>query len=169
MSGQTDLDLDSILADFYREENEAPPAPAPQPARPRTETPILNSEQRAGEGTILYEGRLGRHAAPEPEPAPVPQPEEQEPPAPRPASAREGAKPAPTREKKAAPAKTRSSGRGSVPMILVLMPLGAILAGLLRWTLRAEEAAAPKEPDPLHLELGESLERSLDESAATTR
>ena len=54
-------------------------------------------------------------------------------------------------------------------MILVLLLLGAVLAGLLRWTLQAEEAAAPKEPEPLRLELGLNLERSLDESAGTTR
>ena len=184
MSGQPDLNLDDILAEFYREENQAaqspePPAAIPRPAPPQA-APILSSGEKPAEGTILYEGRPGRHAAPAPEPEAAPEPEEEERPAPRQAerpapkqtdgqSAKKQAKKPAPKQQTEKPAPKRSPAKGFALMILVLLLLGAVLAGLLRWTLQAEEAAAPKEPEPLRLELGLNLERSLDESAGTTR
>ena len=60
-------------------------------------------------------------------------------------------------------------GKGFGMLFLAVLLLAAILAGLLFWTVRDERARAPKEPEPIRMELGESLEAYLDESAASSR
>lgn len=179
MSGQSDLNLDDILAEFHLEESRPLPDPLPRAAepkaaRPQAPAPILNSGEKAGDGTLLYESRSGKHAALAPQPQEEPPAPKRETAAPKPAdkpAPKQPEKPAPRPTPKPAekPAPKRSPAKGFALMVLVLLLLGAALAGLLRWTLQAEKAAAPKEPEPLRLELGLNLERSLDESAGTTR
>lgn len=169
MSERNDLDLDAILAEFYRDEQK--PAPAQQPsamtrreramaeearsARTPREEPLLSSAQKAEEGTMVYTAKAAR-----PEAAPV---------QPKPATVETtGSAPQP---RKAAPkaVKKPRRGRGFALMLLVLVLLAAALFGLVRWTVRAEKEAQPAEPEPLRLELGADLERALDESAGSSR
>ena len=65
--------------------------------------------------------------------------------------------------------KSPSRGLGFALMFLTLLLLAAGLAGILRWHgYAAEEAGAPG-PEPVRMELGESLEKLLDERASTSR
>ena len=177
MSERNELDLDAILAEYHREEQK--PTPAPQAAVPtrreraaqaqreskQQEDVMLSSEQKAGEGTMVYQTRVART---EEKPAPAqpvyrPRPAVQEPKEPTPAQNRRREKSAPRAKKKP------RQGKGFALMLLVLALLAAALFGLVRWTVRAEKAAAPSQPEALRLELGAELERALDESASSSR
>ncbi len=193
----TDLDLDAILAEFHEQESQPPRAETPRPARRRRDYSLLDSGELSTEETLLYEKSPARHAAPVSQapaaPATVQKPATvQEPvrkPAPRAEAPASRLRPAPTpkpdrqaapsrppqakerSEKVPAPAakKRPSHGLGFALMFLVLLLLTAALAGLLRWNSLAEADSAPREPEPLRLELGAELERTLDESAGSTR
>lgn len=179
MSEKNDLDLDAILAEFYRDEQK--PAPAPKPvsaqnpavmtrrertmaeearsARTPREEPLLNSAQKAEEGTMVYTAKAARPAEAPAQPKPQPKTVTVE-------THGNGAQP-----RKAAPktAKKPRRGRGFALMLLVLALLAAALLGLVRWTMRAEKEAQPDEPQAIRLELGADLERALDESASSSR
>lgn len=176
MSERNELDLDAILAEYHREEHK--PSPAPQAAVPtrreraaraqreiKQQDALLSTEQKAGEGTLVYQtwpARTERKPAPV-QPAPRPRPAVQEPAKPAPTQRRRQEKPEPRAKKRP------RQGEGFALMLLVLVLLAAALFGLVRWTIRAEKAAAPSQPEALRLELGVQLEQTLDESASTSR
>lgn len=170
MSGDSNLDLDAILAEFHSQEQAAAePAPAPAPRRRRAEMAPLAQDAPAEEGTALYVSRAGRHAAPQTESV-VPR---RETPTAKPAApARQPQPGQPKRadaqaQREARAAKRRKKGR--LRMAIVLIALAALLAGLLGWTIRDEKKNAPEEPAPLRLELGQKLEEYLDQAATSSR
>ena len=183
MSERNDLDLDAILAEYHREERK--PAPAAQtPAVTRRELQaareaqkasqpeedLFSSEQKAGEGTIVYSRNAGRPKAGSGAEEALPARPAAQPRAAAPEQPRVTGEPVRRQEKPGAkPAKKPRRGKGIAWMLLVLALLTAALFGLVRWTVRAEEAAEPVQPEPLRLELGADLEQALDESASSSR
>ncbi len=182
MSREDKLDLDSILAEFHAQEKPAREgAAAPERASRRESLP---SAPLSAEDTRFYRERPARHAAPEPaepaEPAPPPAPQRESPaqtaperrkpePAPKMRKSEQG----PVREQAQPQQKEKQKkaghGKGFALMFLVLLALAAILAGLLRWTGLKEQETLPPEQELLRLDLGESLEQALDESAGSSR
>lgn len=179
MSERNDLELDEILAEFYREEQK--PAPVQKPAamtrreramaeRAETaQTPpeeqLFASAQKAEEGTMVYTAKTARTgtrpATVQPKPRPTPQP--------RPAAPEPQKSAGQPKKAASGPVKKPRRGRGFALMLLVLALLASALFGLVRWTVRAEQAAEPAQPEALRLELGADLEKALDESASSSR
>lgn len=177
MSGDRDLDLDAILAEFHRQDAPARPQP-PKTAsrrelRERAELEAARKEAAgSGDKTVLFEtvtpGRPAEISAPPaPEMAPAAPESRKKAPAASGKKETERAPKAAGGRKKAK--KAQEPGKAFALMFLVLLALGAVLAGLLDWTSRAEQAAAPAAPQEIRLSLGEDLEALLDEEAATSR
>lgn len=139
-----ELDLDAILAEFSRLEE--------QSAREKTAAP-----PPAGE----------KDPAPAPAPAaerPAPAPVREKSPAP----AAEKSEPVPAEKKEKPSPRRRKGAAGLGLMLLVLLLLAGALWGLLRWTARVERENLPPEPEPLRLELGAALESYLDEASVNS-
>ena len=180
MSGEANLDLDAILAEFHSQETAEPkPERAPTPRRRSQAVPTESGEPLS---------RPGRHAAPEPvappvetprpaptaqsvprPAAPLPRPEHAEPPRRQGGEAEPSKRPArPAKTAQAArPAPRRKGRKGSLFATLLL--LAALLAGLLFWSIRTEKKNSPPEPTPIRMELGEDLADYLRESAGNSR
>ena len=98
-------------------------------------------------------------------PAASPRPQSAGRPAERPRD--QSPRPRPSQPRPAAPAPRKKGGKG--PLFLVLLLLAVLLAGLVWWTVRDERMNAPAEPEPVRLELGQSLEDYLAESSGSSR
>ena len=187
MSRDQDLDLDAILAEFHGQEEQARPVRRPEPpkAMSRREQREAAERQAAAEKpvppeekTVLFEPLPAERPAPKPHAAaaaPVPakerrtaeEPQRKAPAAPAREPAEKPAKPRP-----AARPQTKQEQRPGTAfalMFLVLLLLAAALAGLMRWSRLAEEAAKPQPPQEIRMSLGEDLEALLDEEAASSR
>lgn len=179
MSRDRDLDLDAILAEFHGQEEAA--RPANRPAAPRTpsrrelreEAERQTAAQKpapTGDKTVLFEKLPTESPAPQPKaavkaPAPAGEPRKKTPAAPVREAAEKPAK-APVRKQAK---KEQRPGTAFALMFLVLLVLAAALAGLMRWSSLAEEAAKPQPPEEIRLSLGEDLEALLNEEAASSR
>lgn len=185
MSRDRDLDLDAILAEFHGREEKA--APVNRPAAPKTPSrrELREEAERqaaaqkpapTGDKTVLFEKLPAESPAPQPKAAvkaPAPAGEElpaEEPRKKTPAApvrkAAEGPAKAPARKQAK---KEQRPGTAFALMALVLLVLAAALAGLMRWSSLAEEAAKPQPPEEIRLSLGEDLEALLNEEAASSR
>ena len=179
MSRDRDLDLDAILAEFHGQEEAA--RPANRPAAPRTlsrrelreEAERQTAAQKpapTGDKTVLFEKLPTESPTPQPKaavkaPAPAGEPRKKTPAAPVREAAEKPAK-APVRKQAK---KEQRPGTAFALMFLVLLVLAAALAGLMRWSSLAEEAAKPQPPEEIRLSLGEDLEALLNEEAASSR
>lgn len=179
MSRDRDLDLDAILAEFHGQEEAA--RPANRPAAPRTpsrrelreEAERQTAAQKpapTGDKTVLFEKLPTESPAPQPKaavkaPAPAGEPRKKTPAAPVREAAEKPAK-APVRKQAK---KEQRPGTAFALMFLVLLVLAAALAGLMRWSSLAEEAAKPQPQEEIRLSLGEDLEALLNEEAASSR
>lgn len=179
MSRDRDLDLDAILAEFHGQEEAA--RPANRPAAPQTpsrrelreEAERQTAAQKpapTGDKTVLFEKLPTESPAPQPKaavkaPAPAGEPRKKTPAAPVREAAEKPAK-APVRKQAK---KEQRPGTAFALMFLVLLVLAAALAGLMRWSSLAEEAAKPQPPEEIRLSLGEDLEALLNEEAASSR
>ena len=185
MSRDRDLDLDAILAEFHgREEKAAPVKKADLPKTPSRRELREEAERKAaaemaaatGDKTVLFEKLPTESAAPQPKAAvKAPAPLEEKRPAEEP---RKKAPAAPVREAAEKPAKAparkqakkeQKPGTAFALLFLVLLVLAAALAGLMRWSSLAEEAAKPQPPEEIRMSLGENLEALLNEEAASSR
>ena len=179
MSRDRDLDLDAILAEFHGQEEAA--RPANRPAAPKTPSrrELREEAERqaaaqkpapTGDKTVLFEKLPTESPAPQPKaavkaPAPAGEPRKKTPAAPVREAAEKPAK-APVRKQAK---KEQRPGTAFALMFLVLLVLAAALAGLMRWSSLAEEAAKPQPPEEIRLSLGEDLEALLNEEAASSR
>lgn len=169
MSRDRDLDLDAILAEFHGQEEQPQPVKRPESPKAMSRRELREEAERQAaaekpvppeEKTVLFETLPAERPAPKPNAAAV-----------APAPAREPAE-KPAKARPAARAKTKKEQRPGAAfalMFLVLLLLAAALAGLMRWSRLAEEAARPQPPEEIRMSLGEDLEALLDEEAATSR
>ena len=188
MSRDQDLDLDAILAEFHGQEAASRPVKRPDSPRTPSRRELREEAERQAaaerpspseEKTVLFEALPQEKAASQqsaaaksPAPAVKKQPAEAE-------KQREISN-APSRERAEkstrAPVRTRKQakkeqrpGTAFALMALVLLVLAVALAGLMRWSSLAEEAAKPQPPEEIRLSLGEDLEALLNEEAASSR
>lgn len=177
MSGDRDLDLDAILAEFHSQETPARPQPPKSTSRrelrERAEQEAARKEAAgSADKTVLFEAVTPKKPAelivpPAPEKEPeAPKSRKIAPTAPEKREAERAPKAVGGREKEK---NAQGPGKAFALMFLVLLALGAVLAGLLGWASRAEKAAEPPAPQEIRLSLGEDLEALLDEEAASSR
>ena len=184
MSRDRDLDLDAILAEFHGQEEKARPVNRPEAPKTMSRRELREEAERqtaaqkrvpTEEKTLLFQSLPAEKTAPRPEEKQkVPTPEREELPTEEPRRKT----PAPTRKAAEKPAKApvrkqtkkeQRPGLAFALMFMVLLVLAAALAGLMRWSSLAEEAAQPQPPEEIRLNLGEDLEALLNEEAASSR
>ena len=176
MSRDRDLDLDAILAEFHGQDEEARPVNRTEPPKTPSRRELRERQTAAqkpaptGDKTVLFEKLPTESPAPQPKaavkaPAPAGEPRKKTPAAPVREAAEKPAK-APVRKQAK---KEQRPGTAFALMFLVLLVLAAALAGLMRWSSLAEEAAKPQPPEEIRLSLGEDLEALLNEEAASSR
>ena len=179
MSRDRDLDLDAILAEFHGQDEEARPVNRTEPPKTPSRRELREEAERqtaaqkpapTGDKTVLFEKLPTESPAPQPKaavkaPAPAGEPRKKTPAAPVREAAEKPAK-APVRKQAK---KEQRPGTAFALMALVLLVLAAALAGLMRWSSLAEEAAKPQPPEEIRLSLGEDLEALLNEEAASSR
>ena len=179
MSRDRDLDLDAILAEFHGQDEEARPVNRTEPPKTPSRRELREEAERqtaaqkpapTGDKTVLFEKLPTESPAPQPKaavkaPAPAGEPRKKTPAAPVREAAEKPAK-APVRKQAK---KEQRPGTAFALMALVLLVLAVALAGLMRWSSLAEEAAKPQPPEEIRLSLGEDLEALLNEEAASSR
>ena len=189
MSGNQDLDLDAILAEFHGQEEQARPVKRPEPPKAMSRRELREAAERQTaaeqpvppeEKTVLFEPLPAERPAPKPHtaaaaPAPAPAKERRTAEEPRrkaPAAPARDAAEKPTKQRPAARPQTKKEQRPGTAfalMFLVLLLLAAALTGLMHWSRLAEEAAKPQPPQEIRMSLGEDLEALLNEEAASSR
>lgn len=179
MSRDRDLDLDAILAEFHGQDEEARPVNRTEPPKTPSRRELREEAERqtaaqkpapTGDKTVLFEKLATESPAPQPKaavkaPAAAGEPRKKTPAAPVREAAEKPAK-APVRKQAK---KEQRPGTAFALMALVLLVLAVALAGLMRWSSLAEEAAKPQPPEEIRLSLGEDLEALLNEEAASSR